>query len=59
MKAGNPTESVQKKQGEEGGFYLIWLGYGALLGEKVRSQEVLFRDFWKGEPGMQNLKLVG
>jgi hypothetical protein len=25
MKAGNPTEYVPKQQGEEGGFYLIWL----------------------------------
>jgi hypothetical protein len=25
MKAGNPTESIPKQKGEEGGFYLIWL----------------------------------
>jgi hypothetical protein len=34
MKAGNPTESVPKQQGEEGGFYLIWLVHGALLVKK-------------------------
>jgi hypothetical protein len=29
-------------------FYLIWLVSRRLLGEKVRSQGVLFRGFWKG-----------
>jgi len=48
MKAGNPTESIPKQQGEEGGFYLIWLASRRLLGEKVRSQGVLFCGFWMG-----------
>ena len=47
MKTGNPTESIPKQQGEEGGFYLIWLVPRRLLGEKVRSQGVLFRGFLK------------
>jgi hypothetical protein len=29
-------------------FYLIWLVPWRLLGEKVRSQGVLFSGFWKG-----------
>jgi len=47
MKAGNPTESIPKQQGEEGGFYVL-AGSLRLLGEKVMSQGVLFHGFWKG-----------
>ena len=59
MKAGNPTESVPKQQGEEGGFYLIWLVSRRLLGEKVRSQEVLFRGFSENKSEGWKLILVG
>jgi hypothetical protein len=56
MKAGNPIESIPKQQGEEGGFYLIWLVHG---GEKVRSQGVLFRGFSERSVSATTLKLVG
>jgi len=59
MKAGNPTESIPKQQGEEGGFYLIWLVSRRLLGENVRSQGVLFRGFLESCASDTNLKLVG
>jgi hypothetical protein len=47
MTTGNPTESIPKQQGEEGGFYLIWLVPRRLLDEKVRSQEYFFVVFGK------------
>jgi hypothetical protein len=60
MKAGNPTESIPKQQGEEGGFYLIWLVPQWLLGEKVRSHGVHFRAwFLESSTSDTNLKLVG
>jgi hypothetical protein len=59
MRTGNPTESIPKQQGEEGGFYLIWLVLRRLLGEKVRSQGVLFRGFYERRARDTNFKLVG
>jgi hypothetical protein len=59
MKTGNPAESIPKQQGEEGGFYLIWLVPRRLLGEKVRSQGVLFRVFLERSTSDTKLKLVG
>ena len=34
MKAGNPTESIPKQKGEEGGFYLIWRVHGGFWVKK-------------------------
>jgi hypothetical protein len=48
MKAGNPTESIPKQQGDEGWVLLDLAGSRRLLGEKVRSQGVHFCGFWKG-----------
>ena len=39
-------------------FYLIWLVPRRLLGEKVRSQGVLFRGFWKGARVIKYGKIV-
>jgi hypothetical protein len=59
MKTGNPTESIPKQQGEEGGFYLIWLVPRRLLGEKSEVPGNTFSWFLERRARDPNLKLVG